>query len=226
MARQVKAQPLPSLDGAFQADPRPLLLYLRAFNQESQFFTMGAKEQYGRWAKSFRAAVARRSEDRTYSRGVFGVGPERSDRAVCRARQSGRLSCAAGCLAPARQGRRVEDALRRAGTARSLHHRRSQQVGQPAQGVRALAQRRVRGKTVPADATVEGRNRASSGPFGKCCVAHEGNPHHHVAGIRDRLEEAGTSSSSPIRAPEPCLASIEGAKDSFSPRREIGRRIS
>lgn len=57
-------------------------------------------------------------------------------------------------------------------------------------------------------------------------VAREGNPHHHVAGIRDRLEEAGTSSSSPIRAPEPCLASIEGAKDSFSPRREIGRRIS
>ena len=36
------------MEDVFQADPRLPVLYLRAFNQESQFFIiMGRKEQYG-----------------------------------------------------------------------------------------------------------------------------------------------------------------------------------
>jgi hypothetical protein len=41
MLRQAKAQPLPSLEDVFQVDPRAPVLYLRAFNRESQFFIMG-----------------------------------------------------------------------------------------------------------------------------------------------------------------------------------------
>lgn len=38
------------------------MLYLRAFNQESQFFIMGTEEKYGKWAKSFHAALAKRDQ--------------------------------------------------------------------------------------------------------------------------------------------------------------------
>lgn len=124
-----------------------------------------------------RRGRARRSEDRTYGRGVLGAGAERIDRAIGRARQSGRLSCASRRVVPLRQARRVEDALPRAGTARRQHHRRSQQVGQPAPEVRAPAQRGVAEKTLRADATVEGRNALPMGLLGNA-MAGERNSHH------------------------------------------------
>jgi len=113
-----------------------------------------------------RRGRGRRSEDRTYSRGVLGAGAERIDRAIGRARQSGRLSCASRRVVPLRQARRVEDALLRAGAACRQHHRRSQQVGQPALGVRAPAQPRVAGKFFVL--TRRRKDRASNGPFGEC----------------------------------------------------------
>lgn len=39
-------------------DPRPLVLYLRAFKQEKQFFVIGYKSQYGAYAKSWHARVS------------------------------------------------------------------------------------------------------------------------------------------------------------------------
>jgi hypothetical protein len=46
----------PSLEQFFRDDPRPPVLYMRAFNQESQFFIIGRKAEYGSWCKA--AALA------------------------------------------------------------------------------------------------------------------------------------------------------------------------
>jgi hypothetical protein len=56
--RGKEQQHVPPLEDALQADPRPPVLYLRAFNQESQFFIIGTKAEYGRWAKGFQAAIS------------------------------------------------------------------------------------------------------------------------------------------------------------------------
>ena len=58
MIRRGKEQQAPPLPEALQADPRPPVLYLRAFNQESQFFIIGTKREYGKWAKGFQAAIS------------------------------------------------------------------------------------------------------------------------------------------------------------------------
>lgn len=50
---------MPELEEVLSADLRPPVLYLRAFNQESQFFIIGTKAEYGRWGKSFHAAISR-----------------------------------------------------------------------------------------------------------------------------------------------------------------------
>jgi hypothetical protein len=44
---------------AIRNDPRPPVLYLRAFYQESQFFVIGSLSQYGRWAKSLTAVMSK-----------------------------------------------------------------------------------------------------------------------------------------------------------------------
>ncbi len=47
------------LEEILRDDPRPPVLYLRAFNQESQFFVIGTKAEYGAWGKGFIAAISR-----------------------------------------------------------------------------------------------------------------------------------------------------------------------
>src|SRR5271169_1667219 len=59
LVREAQTQHVPPLDEVFKADQRAPVLYLRAFNQESQFFIIGTKAEYGKWAKSFHAAIAR-----------------------------------------------------------------------------------------------------------------------------------------------------------------------
>jgi hypothetical protein len=49
----------PSLDERFLQDSRSPVLYLRAFKQEKQFFVIGPKSEYGMYAKSWHARVAR-----------------------------------------------------------------------------------------------------------------------------------------------------------------------
>jgi hypothetical protein len=59
LIRRGRSVQMPALEDVLRADPRPPVLYLRAFNQESQFFIIGTKEEYGRWGKSFHAAISR-----------------------------------------------------------------------------------------------------------------------------------------------------------------------
>lgn len=54
-----RSKRLPSVEEVLRKDPRPPVLYLRAFNQESQFFIVGYKADYGKWAKSFHAAISK-----------------------------------------------------------------------------------------------------------------------------------------------------------------------
>jgi hypothetical protein len=49
----------PSLDQRLARDHRPPVLYLRSFNQESQFFIIGLKSEYGAYAKSWHAKVSK-----------------------------------------------------------------------------------------------------------------------------------------------------------------------
>ena len=58
LIREAKTLHVPPLQEVFKEDPRPPALYLRAFNQESQFFVIGPKAVYGKWAKSFLAAIS------------------------------------------------------------------------------------------------------------------------------------------------------------------------
>lgn len=53
---------MPALEDVLRDDPRPPVLYLRAFNQESQFFIIGTKAEYGRWGKSFHAVLSREDQ--------------------------------------------------------------------------------------------------------------------------------------------------------------------
>jgi len=59
LLRRGRSVRLPSVEEALRKDPRPPVLYLRAFNQESQFFIMGYKAEYGKWARSFHAALSK-----------------------------------------------------------------------------------------------------------------------------------------------------------------------
>ena len=52
-----------SMEEALEEGQRLPVLYLRAFNQESQFFIIGTKERYGRWAKSFHAAISKENAE-------------------------------------------------------------------------------------------------------------------------------------------------------------------
>jgi hypothetical protein len=56
LGRRVKEYP--SLEELLTHDARPPVLYLRSFNQESQYFVIGDKSEYGRYAKSFQAVIA------------------------------------------------------------------------------------------------------------------------------------------------------------------------
>lgn len=51
------------MDELIRNDPRPPVIYLRAFKQESQFFVIGPKSQYGQWAQSLHAALAEAQQD-------------------------------------------------------------------------------------------------------------------------------------------------------------------
>jgi hypothetical protein len=53
-----KAKSAPVLAEVLAKDPRPPVLYLRAFAQESQFFVIGSKSNYGAYVKSWHARVA------------------------------------------------------------------------------------------------------------------------------------------------------------------------
>ncbi|HEY2487035.1 MAG TPA: hypothetical protein VGI36_17965 [Candidatus Binataceae bacterium] len=46
-----------SLEEVAQTDPRQPVLYLRPFNQESEFFVSGPKSQYGQYARGFQLFV-------------------------------------------------------------------------------------------------------------------------------------------------------------------------
>jgi len=59
LIRRERTVHTPPMDEALEEGQRLPVLYLRAFNQESQFFIMGTKERYGRWAKSFHAAISK-----------------------------------------------------------------------------------------------------------------------------------------------------------------------
>jgi hypothetical protein len=59
LIRRERSLHMPAMEEVLEKDQRPPVLYLRAFNQESQFFIMGTKEKYGKWAKSFHAAVSK-----------------------------------------------------------------------------------------------------------------------------------------------------------------------
>lgn len=48
----------PSFEEYLIQDPRPPVLYIRAFKQETQYFVIGAKSEYGAYAKSWHAAAA------------------------------------------------------------------------------------------------------------------------------------------------------------------------
>jgi hypothetical protein len=58
LIRQARDLHAPPAEEVIHEDPWPPVLYLRAFNQESQFFVLGVKSVYGKWAKSFSAAIA------------------------------------------------------------------------------------------------------------------------------------------------------------------------
>ena len=59
LIRRERTVHTPPMEEALEEGQRRPALYLRAFNQESQFFIMGSKELYGRWAKSFHAAISK-----------------------------------------------------------------------------------------------------------------------------------------------------------------------
>lgn len=56
LARRTQA---PSLNAMLEHDTRAVALYLRAFNQESQFFLIGPKRKYGAYASGLGAALAK-----------------------------------------------------------------------------------------------------------------------------------------------------------------------
>lgn len=56
LARRAQAPPLPAVIAQHARSPA---LYLRAFNQESQFFVIGPKSRYGAYAAGFGAALAK-----------------------------------------------------------------------------------------------------------------------------------------------------------------------
>lgn len=58
LVREAKTLHAPPPEGVLQKDSRAPVLYLRAFNQESRFFAIGKKDVYGKWAKSFLAAIS------------------------------------------------------------------------------------------------------------------------------------------------------------------------
>lgn len=56
LARRTQA---PSLNAVLERDTRAVALYLRAFNQESQFFLIGPKSKYGEYASGLGAVLAK-----------------------------------------------------------------------------------------------------------------------------------------------------------------------
>lgn len=58
LIREAKSLHAPPPAEVLKTDQRAPVLYLRAFNQETQFFVMGTKGVYGKWAKSFHAEIA------------------------------------------------------------------------------------------------------------------------------------------------------------------------
>ncbi len=60
LARRLKE---PSVSEIIATDGRAPVLYLRPFNQESQFFVIGRKERYGGWAKSLHARWSQENQN-------------------------------------------------------------------------------------------------------------------------------------------------------------------
>ncbi len=54
---------IPPMEEILRDDPRPPVLYLRAFNQESQFFIIGTKAEYGAWSKSLHGEISKRYQN-------------------------------------------------------------------------------------------------------------------------------------------------------------------
>jgi hypothetical protein len=70
---------VPSLNTVLEHDTRAVALYLRAFNQESQFFLIGAKSKYGEYASGFGAALAKPDQNVGVTfEGYFGAALNKS----------------------------------------------------------------------------------------------------------------------------------------------------